>query len=120
MKYFKNIKVLIHDVNIQQERDFNKDNILAFYEFIKNEGYKGRGGTSHQYVFERIEKLWEENPDDLSMCISLTDMYSDIESLYKKQQFIINNFPLVFIITSSGKKIKLDESIGEITQIQIK
>ncbi len=120
MKYFKVIKVLIHDIKIHQEKEFNIDNIIEFYKFIKTEGYKGGGGTSHKYVFEKIQTIWEEDPNEISMCISLTDMYSDIKELYKKQEFIKNNLPFVFIITSSGQKINIDKDFGEITQIKIK
>ena len=118
MKYFKTIKVLIHDVKIHQEKDFDRDNILAFYSFISNEGYKGRGGTSHGPLFKRIDELWDENSDDISMVISLTDLYSDVESLYKNQKFIKENCPLIFLI-NSGRKIPLDK-FGEINQIIIK
>lgn len=118
MKYFKSIKVLVHDVSIHQEKDFEKDTINQFYDFIKNEGYKGRGGTSHKYVFDKIEDLWNDDPDDLSMYMSLTDMYSDVENIYTQYSFIKNNLPTVFLIID-GRTTTLDKSIGTISQILI-
>jgi predicted metal-dependent peptidase len=120
MTYFERVVLLVHDVQIHQEKEFSKDNILEFYNFISKEGYKGRGGTSHKYVFDKIEEMWENDMDDISMCISLTDAYSDIEHLYKNYKFIKNNTPLVFILTDDGKIMTLEKDYGEITQIQIK
>ena len=120
MQYFKTVKLLIHDIDIHQEVEFNKDNILKFYNFISNEGYKGRGGTSHKPAFDKCEKMWEKNADEISMIISLTDCYSDIEHIYNNYNFLKNNTPLVFLITPDGKKMSLDKDFGEITQIFIK
>ena len=120
MRYFKVIKLLVHDTRIHQRQEFTKDNIYDFYKFIKETGYKGRGGTSHKSVFQEIQtEFWEKDKDDLSMVMSLTDMYSDIEHEYKKYKWIKNNIPLVFIITRSGKTINFDSDFGSITQIVI-
>jgi hypothetical protein len=53
------------------------------------------------------------------MVISLTDMCSDIESIYKRYEWIKNNLPLVFIITKDGDYSNLDTTFGSITQIKI-
>lgn len=122
MRYFKTIHLLVHDVTVHQRKIFNKDTIHEFYNFISNEGYQGRGGTSHRYLFEEIQtEYWEKDKDDLSMVISLTDGYSDIESCYidPKYEWIKNNIPLIFIITKSGKNLDLDQSYGTISQIKI-
>lgn len=119
MHYFKTIKLLVHDVQIHQEKDFDKDNILAFYNFISKEGYKGRGGTSHEYVFNKTNKMWEEHPDDISMVIALTDNYSDIHSIYKEYSFIKNNVPLIILITNDGVEHSFDKNFGEIKQIKM-
>jgi predicted metal-dependent peptidase len=120
MKYFKTIKVIVHDTIIHQRKDFNKDNIGDFYNFIKKQGYQGRGGTSHKYFFDEIQtEYWEKDKDELSMVISLTDMASDIDYHYKKYEWIKNNLPLVFIITHDGNLLTFDSTFGNITQIKI-
>lgn len=120
MCYFKEVHLLVHDVNITQQKIFNKENIASFYEFIKKEGYRGRGGTSHKYLFEHIEQeYWEKNKDELSMVISLTDNYSDIQYEYKKYNWIKNNLPLVLIVTKNGTILSLEEGYGDIVQIKI-
>jgi predicted metal-dependent peptidase len=120
IKYFKTIKVIVHDTIIHQRKEFNKDNIGEFYHFISKTGYHGRGGTSHRYLFEEIQiEHWEKDKDELSMVISLTDMCSDIESNYKRFEWIKNNVPLVFIITQDGSMSTFDSSFGNISQIKI-
>ena len=120
MRHFKNIYLAVHDTIIHQRKIFDKDSIHEFYQFITHEGYKGRGGTSHKYLFEEIQKeYWEKNKDELSMVISLTDGYSDVEACYKKFEWIKNNIPLVFIITNDGHIMSLDSTFGTISQIKI-
>jgi predicted metal-dependent peptidase len=117
IRYFKTIKVIVHDTSIHQRKEFNKDNIGEFYNFISKTGYQGRGGTSHKYLFDEIQtEYWEKDKDDLSMVISLTDMASDIDYNYKKYEWIKNNLPLVFVITKDGSMLNLDSSFGNITQ----
>jgi len=61
MIHFQNIHLIVHDVTIHQRKIFDKDRISDFYNFISIEGYSGRGGTSHRYVFEEIQKkYWEK------------------------------------------------------------
>jgi len=119
MSYFKTIKLFTHDTVVHQEKEFTQDNISEFQNFITNEGFKGRGGTSHKDAFNKIETLWEENKDDLSMVISLTDCYSDIERIYKKYNWIKNKLPLTFVITKSGGTLNLEKDHGNILQIRI-
>lgn len=122
MRHFKTINLIIHDTIIHQRKTFDKDNIHEFYRFISDEGYRGRGGTSHKYLFEEIQtEYWEKDKDDLSMVISLTDGFSDVESYYKNSKFewIKNNIPLVFIITKEGKEMDLSQNYGNISQIKI-
>jgi hypothetical protein len=122
MRHFKTVNLIVHDTIIHQRKLFDKDNIHEFYKFISNEGYRGRGGTSHKYLFEEIQtEHWEKDKDDLSMVISLTDGFSDIEAYYQNQKFewIKNNIPLVFIITKDGKEMDLSQTYGNISQIKI-
>ena len=122
MRYFKIITVLIHDVKVHQKKTFNNDTIGQFYEFVKNEGYRGRGGTSHKYVFDEIQtEYWEKDKDDLSMVICLTDGVSDIEEIYQNSKYtwIKNNLPLTFILTKGSNRLHLNPSFGTINQIVI-
>lgn len=118
MVYFKTIKLLVHDIAVHQRKEFTKDNIEDFYNFINKIGYKGGGGTSHYDVFKEIQtEYWEKDKDNLSMVICLTDMCSDIESCYKKWEWINNNLPLTFIITPRGNLLNLEYK--HITQIKM-
>lgn len=104
MKYFKRIILLVHDVDVQQIKEFDKDNIILFHQFIQKEGFQGRGGTSHKPVFNYIEKehwLEADKRDDLSMIMCLTDGASDLESIYQNYEFIKNNTPIVLTLSST-------------------
>lgn len=118
MRYFKTIKLITADVQIHQEVDFHQDNINDFLSYIKKEGFKGRGGTSHGPTFKRIDEIYDENHEDLSMVISITDGYSDVEHIYNTFEFIRKEVPLVFLI-SQGKLMDLDQDVGSIKQILI-
>lgn len=120
MRYFKIIKLITHDTIIHQRQEFTKDNIGEFYNFVQKTGYQGRGGTSHKHLFNEIQtEYWEKDKDELSMVICLTDMQSDIEIQYKKYDWVKNNLPLTFIITSDGSISALDPAFGNITQIKM-
>lgn len=101
MKYFETIRLMVHDVDVHQVVDFDKDNIHEFLSFIKKEGYKGRGGTSHKPSFDMIEEDWKDRDfrDDLSMVISLTDGYSDLEHIYTDYNWL-RSIPLEIVVTS--------------------
>src|SRR6056297_3259615 len=103
LQYFNEVILLVHDTKFQQ------DEYSTFYDFVKNIGFKGRGGTSHKEVFDYVEnKIWADNDkrDVLSIVMSLTDGYSDIERNYKKYKWIKNNTPLVFIVNNYNFKLK--------------
>ena len=102
--YFDKIVLIVADVNINQEVVFNKWDYYKIEDYFKDSGITGRGGTSHRHVFEYFDKYYEENSDNLSLTISITDMYSDIESIIEKAEFI-KVVPLILINTSNSKKI---------------
>jgi len=61
MIHFKTIHLIVHDTIIHQRKMFDKDTIHEFYRFISDEGYRGRGGTSHKYLFEEVQtEYWEK------------------------------------------------------------
>lgn len=104
-QFFKEILLYVHDTMVHQKKSFDKDEKHLFYHFLKKEGYKGRGGTSHADVFKKIQKdIWDNNGDrdDLSMVICLTDGYSDIESVIKDKSLEwLRIIPVIFIISGT-------------------
>jgi len=119
-QFFKEVWLYVHDVKVQQKKIFTNDDKHSFMSFLKNEGYKGRGGTSHRPVFEAIQNdLWEENghKNDFSMAIFLTDGYSDIETVVMEKKFEwIRVIPTVFVITGTYQ-LKIPPERDNITVI---
>jgi len=85
------IRLIMHDTIIQK-------NVMLL---DINDVYKviGRGGTSHQPVFDWIENYIKEN-DDLSLIVFITDFYSDVESIWNSYKWK-DEIPYVFIVTKS-------------------
>ncbi len=111
IKYFKTIIVMVHDVNVHQVLEYNKDNILDFGKMLKETGFQGGGGTSHNPLFGLIDTVWKENSDNISMVISLTDGYSDVENEWDKFEWSVKNqIPTYFIITMTGTLITPTET----------
>jgi len=102
-QFFKEVWLYVHDTIVHQRKVFNKDDRHMFMSFLKNEGYKGRGGTSHKDVFRKIQRqAWESDmvKNDISMVISLTDACSDIESVIKSKELEwLKVIPTVFVVT---------------------
>jgi predicted metal-dependent peptidase len=84
-----NIRLIMHDTIIQQ--NIILTDINDVYKVI------GRGGTSHQPVFDWIENYIKEN-DDLSLIVFITDFCSDIESIWNSYKWK-DEIPYVFIVT---------------------
>lgn len=105
IQHFNKIIVIVADVQIHQTVEFRKNNSEDMLRYFKDHGIKGRGGTSHRHVFKYFDKYLEENPDELSLCISITDMYSDIESCLTTYTFH-KTIPLILLSTSAGYKIE--------------
>ena len=80
---FQNMIIIRHDIDIITEIYENIENLSddQIDEISKN---KLCGGTSHQKVFEEIEKIHNENHYEISGIFFLTDLYSDILEHYKK------------------------------------
>jgi len=101
---FKEIILITHDVDVHQEMVFDADTAEAFLAMLKSEGFKGRGGTSHDPVFQRIQKLYDEKDEPISMVLSLTDACSDIEEVWDKYEWSRKDkIPTYFIITKDGR-----------------
>ena len=102
IQYFDKIIVLVADTIIRQEKEFKKNNCDEMLKYFEDSGYLGRGGTSHYHVFRYMDKHLEDNPDSLSLCISITDMFSDIESSLDRCVFH-KSIPLILLSTTDIK-----------------
>lgn len=104
--HFKALHIILHDVNITEE--FILDNRPTKGELVnkfKKEGFKGRGGTSHLDVFNRLELLAEE--ELISSTVFLTDFYSDVEHIYMNYAWI-KSIPSIWVL-NNDKKVILDQ-----------
>lgn len=102
MQYFEKIIVIVADVQIHQTKEFRKNNQEEMLLYFQQEGFLGRGGTSHKFVFRYFDKYLEDNPDSLSLCISITDMCSDIHQALDNSVFH-KQVPLILLSTTSTK-----------------
>jgi predicted metal-dependent peptidase len=94
--HYDKIVVLIHDYIIHMEEWFdNKPSEEEVFERIRK--VKGRGGTSHKDVFDRIEEINEE--ELISVVTFSTDYYSDIECIHHNYRWI-KDLPIIFILNS--------------------
>jgi len=97
--------LIVADVSIHQIKEFKKNNNNEILEYFTAEGIKGRGGTSHYHVFDYFNKYCDEHINDVSICISITDMASDIDTSLDKFEFW-KKIPLILLSTSNYMKIE--------------
>lgn len=103
LMYFKKIILITHDHEIHQVEEFEKFDGEKLKQFISKTGFKGRGGTSHKDVFDKIQELDNDLNEGLSMYLSLTDGYSDIEEHWSNNEWSKKGIvPSWFIITKNG------------------
>lgn len=103
LSYFKNIVLITHDHEIQQIEEFKKHESEKLKQFISKTGFKGRGGTSHLDVFNKIQELDNDLNEGFSMYLSLTDGYSDIDECWKSNEWSKKEtIPTWFVITRNG------------------
>lgn len=107
ISYFNKVIIVVADVKIHQTKEFNKNNQEEMLLYFKNEGFKGGGGTSHRHIFQYFDKYLEDNPDELSLCISITDMYSDVDRMLGLYNFH-KQVPLIFINTDNSTVVNSD------------
>jgi len=103
--YFEKIILIVADISIHQIKEFKKNNNNEILEYFTAEGIKGRGGTSHYHVFDYFNKYCDEHINDVSICISITDMASDIDSSLDKFEFW-KKIPLILLSTGNYMKIE--------------
>lgn len=99
LHYFKKLIMITHDSTIHQIEEFQHNNQFELEQFIKTVGFKGRGGTSHSEVLEKVTELDQTENDGISIFISLTDGYSDIDRYWNTKTC---KYPTYFVITSNG------------------
>lgn len=108
--YFKKIYVIQHDHKIQKEDVFS-DRPDEETIFNKIKEIMGRGGTSHEEVFDRIRTLYGE--ELISVVVFLTDLESDIESCIQDRANTewLSEIPIVFVVNDKkgSKKLNLSE-----------
>ena len=103
LSHFKSITLLVHDHEIQQIEEFGKYDGEKLKQFISDTGFRGRGGTSHKDVFDKIQELDNNLNEGLSMYLSLTDGYSDIDEIWNNNDWSRKKtIPTWFIITKNG------------------
>ena len=99
--YYKSLYVYIHDTIIHDtiiiNSLFSEEQIISAF---RKKGIKGRGGTSHKEVFDKIELLTQY--EKVSSILFLTDFYSDIQNIYKGYNFL-KNFETIWLITGNEK-----------------
>lgn len=101
--YFKSVTLITHDSEIHQVEEFQKYDGNKLENYISTIGFQGRGGTSHKDVFDKIQELDNSLSEGLSMYISLTDGYSDIDEYWNKNDWSKKGtIPTYFIITKNG------------------
>ncbi|MFW6026532.1 MAG: VWA-like domain-containing protein [Candidatus Woesearchaeota archaeon] len=81
-KFSKKVIIIFHDYNIVDEIEINQK---VSKEYIMNLKQPYGGGTSHQYVFERIDQIYDE--EDISHIVFLSDFMSDFYHL-KEYNFL--------------------------------
>jgi len=104
-KKINEVHVLIHTTDIIKEYHLNDEydikNDSMFREAFSTR--HGSGGTSHKAVFDRAEQIMKNSKDEL-IFISLSDMYSDIESLIGNYPTLKKSHP-IWLVTNDGREM---------------
>lgn len=115
MHHFKKVIKLDHDYKIYRDtiKVFTIDTIDGL-NTIDDDGitYQGRGGTSHNEVYNFIEEIYNGDNDEIEevgLVLLLTDFESDIESVHFKNKWI-KEIPYKYIIKNQ-RKISVDPRI---------
>lgn len=117
LNYFKEIIIIQHDAKVSQFIRFEAADKEKLLTFIKTKGFVGGGGTSHHEVYQKIQELYETESETISIYISVTDGYSDIEYVSKEFNWSKRGLiPTCILITDNGKLLS---GVDNITQIKI-
>lgn len=120
MDFFKELILICHDSTITQEEKFTSDRKEELKKYISDIGFRGRGGTSHNDVFKRIEEINSSLYEGVSIVLSLTDGYSDIPESWNKYEWSRKNeIPICFIITEHGSVPNICSTNREVKHVKI-
>lgn len=89
--FFEKLVRIEHDTEVTRVEEYESDTIDLNDKFYQ---ISGRGGTSHESVFNLIQEKYS----NASLILVCTDGHSDIEEIYKKYDFI-NKIPTVILTT---------------------
>ena len=107
--YFEELIVIRHSVDIAPIERYKSDEI-GEKEQQEICTRKQCGGTSHEYVFKEVKRLYEEEDNIISCLICITDLWSDI---LKYQHIIPQDIPVIYIVTNDYNKDILKELNGK-------
>jgi len=115
-KYFDFVRIIQHDYRITSDITVESQFLLSEDIFCK---FNGRGGTSHKYVFEKIQEMFEMENIEVSLYIMLTDFYSDIKEIWGSYEWT-KHIPICVCIPEQYENItKLVPSYIDPNPIQI-
>ena len=98
--YFLKVIMICHDDGITQIETFMGSEKERLKEFIMSVGFKGRGGTSHNEVFDKIQEFQNESYEGISLYLALTDGYSNIDEHWSRNQWSAKNeISTCFVLT---------------------
>lgn len=96
VNHFKSLIVITHDTKIQDERllldNPSQMDIVSNFQTVK-----GRGGTSHKKVFDRIGELVES--EEVSTVLFLTDFESDVKYIYNDYDWV-KTIPMIWVLNT--------------------
>ncbi len=106
MYHFKKVIKIDHDVEVYDKYKIVYDNstINNLQTDIKVE-FTGRGGTSHKFVYDYIELIYEGVNNDIQipgLILFITDFMSDIESIHHTYKWV-KEIPYKYIITANSR-----------------
>lgn len=108
---YNDIIIFVHDTMVKETiyiKDIDNEDEI----FNKLKEIKGRGGTSHKDVFEKVQELSENNI--VSTLIFFTDFESDV-STFCKDYPILNYIESIWCVFNRGKEFKVDLPIPTYT-----
>lgn len=94
-------KVIIcnHDVEVHNFDILEADEV-EISDLTKT--FEGRGGTSHEPVFTKIQELINEGETEISLAVFITDFYSDVEQIWNEAKFPwIKDIPCIWILNNN-------------------
>ncbi len=114
LKHYYGMYIIQHDTRITKEDFYNRrPSEDKLFEEIRT--IKGRGGTCHTEVFDKIEKITKE--ENISTILFLTDYYSNVSSIYENYDFIKQN-ETIWMLTSD-LEVDLDDCRTKTIKINI-